>query len=227
MPPRAGWTGITHGITPPPDTIALDPVELPTRSSAGNTVHRGHRPRTSSLSQHNLPGGTHRRNQSSADNYYEDVDPRFASPESPPIHARGDQTQQTQSSATVPTALMPGLMTVPPEQQHQPVHPTIEHIDPNSSYESIQDGQRSPASDMSGMSSISQRGINPNWRPGQDGGYQQRSGQPNLGVPSRRAVQQQQQQQRDVLLNSNPDFDLGPGQSRLPPHVGGQPGQAY
>lgn len=189
-------------------------------------MHRGHRPRTSSLPQNDLPG-THRRNQSSADNYYEDVDPRFAAgPESPPIRTRGDMTQQTQSSATVPAALMPGLTNVPPGQ-HQPVHPTIEHIDPNSSYESIQDGQRSPASDMSGMSSISQRGVNPDWRPQHGaggGGYQQRSGQPNLGVPSRRAVQQQP---RDVVLNSNPDFELGPGQSRLPPHLRGQQGQAF
>lgn len=213
-------------MTPPPNTTTLDPVELPTQTSAGNTMHRGHRPRTSSLPQNKLPvGGSHRRNQSSADNYYEDVDPRFATgPDSPPIHARGDMTQQTQSSATVPAALMPGLTTVP-SNQHQPIHPTIEHIDPNSSYESIQDGQRSPASDMSGMSSISQRGVNPDWRPQQE--YQQRSGQPNLGVPSRRAVQQQQQQPRDVLLNSNPDFEIGPGQSKLPPHLRGQQGQAF
>lgn len=121
---------------------------------------------------------------------------------------------------------MPGI-TNADTNQHLPVHPTIETVDPNSSYESFQDGQQdgliSPAaSDHSNMTSISQRGVNPNWRP-QDGQRFGPSGQANLGVPGRVPVQQQ----RDMLLNSNPDFEL-------PPHARGpmiprgqQQGQAF
>ena len=79
------------------------------------------------------------------------------------------------------------------------------------------------------MTSISQRGVNPNWKPGPEA-YR---GQTNLGVPPRRRVgqqQQQAQQQRDVVLQSNPDFELGalgPSASggRIPPHM--MQGQAF
>ncbi len=108
---------------------------------------------------------------------------------------------------------------------HQPIHPTIEHIDPSGSYESFhegQDGLISPAaSDHSNMTSISQRGVNPNWRP-QDGVRPA-----HLGVPSRRPAPPQQQ--RDMLLNSNPDFELpgGPGGARGPAMPIIQHGQAF
>lgn len=202
-------------MTPPPNTVALDPVELPVLHTP-----RGHKPRSSSLAHNQSPG--HRRNKSSADHYYEDVDPRFASQS--PSQDTIRQTQHTQSSTTVPQALMPGISNVD-ESQHQAVHPTIETIDPTSSYESFQDGQMSPAaSEGSNMTSISQRGVNPNWRP--DGA--QRPGQANLGVPSRRPVQPQQQQ-RDVLLNSNPDFELPGGArgARNPAIPRPQQGQAF
>ena len=79
----------------------------------------------------------------------------------------------------------------------------------------------SPASDNSNMTSISQRGVNPNWRPGQA----------SLGVPGRREQQrQQQQQQRDMLLSSNPDFELPGGSGphgRIPAGIRGQQGQAF
>ena len=167
----------------------------------------------------------HRRNQSSADNYYEDVDPRFVVP-SPPIDSRlqTQQTQQIQSSTTVPSSLMPGIASSGPRQERpvQSVQPAIETIDPSSSYESIQDGQRSPGSENSNMTSISQRGVNPNWRPPPD---QQRPGQAHLGVPGRRPVQQQ----RDVLFNSNPDFEVpgGARSGRGPPPLQEQHGQAF
>ena len=87
----------------------------------------------------------------------------------------------------------------------------------------------SPASDNSVMTSISQRGVNPNWRPGTEGPGGQRSGQANLGVPGKRD-QRQQQQQRDMLLSSNPDFELPAGSGphgRIPAGIRGQQGQAF
>ena len=177
------------------------------------------RPRTSSLPQAHVPG--HVRNQSSADAYYEDVDPRFVAPETETAR----QTPITQSSAAVPPSLMPGTTQAPSSHPHPPR--PIEPIDPNSSYEELQDGQMSPASDMT---SISQRGVNPNWRPGMEGAGGQRSGQTSLGVPGRRDQRQQQQQQRDILLSSNPDFELPVGSGphgRIPAGIGGQQGQAF
>ena len=157
------------------------------------------RPRTSSLPQAHT--ASHGRNQSSADAYYEDVDPRFVAPETDTAR----HTQATQSSGAVPSPLMPGISQAPSDLA-QAQHPTIETIDPDPSYEELQDGQMSPASDMS---SISQRGVNPNWRPGTEGGVQRR-GQANLDVPGRRE-QRHRQQQRDMLLSSNPDFELPSG----------------
>ena len=120
---------------------------------------------------------------------------------------------------------MPGISQAPSDLP-QAQHPTIETMDPSSSYEELQDGQMSPASDMT---SISQRGVNPNWRPGMEGAGGQRSGQANLGVPGRRE-QRHQQQQRDMLLSSNPDFELPGGSGphgRIPAGVVGQQGQAF
>lgn len=214
VPPRSTWVGVTRGVTPTPNTTALDPIELPTSNQ--NTMRR---PRTSSLPQAHAPG--HGRNQSSADAYYEDVDPRFVAP----IADTARQTQATESSGAVPSSLMPGISQAPSDLR-QAQHPTIETIDPSSSYEELQDGQMSPASDMT---SISQRGVNPNWRPGMEATGGQRSRQANLDVPGRRE-QKHQQQQRDILLSSNPDFELPSGSGphgRIPAGVGGQQGQAF
>ena len=222
VPPRSAWTGVTRGVTPPPNTTALDPIELPT---SNQNIPR--RARTSSLPQAHAPA--HARNQSSADAYYEDVDPRFVTPETDTARP----TQASQSSGAVPSSLTPGITHAPPSDlsRGQQQHPTIEPMDPRASYEELQDGQMSPASDNSVMTSISQRGVNPNWRPGMEGAGTgaggQRSGQANLGVPGRRL----QQQQRDMLLSSNPDFELPSGSGphgRVPAGIRGpQQGQAF
>lgn len=74
------------------------------------------------------------------------------------------------------------------------------------SYEDVRtmpEGTRSPAeSDRSTFTSISQRGINPRWHPppAMPGGYG------NSAVPPRRPVQRNDVS--EVLLNSNPDFEL-------------------
>lgn len=205
VPPRAVWAGaIGRNGTPPLNTsqplasIHDSPVELPTQ-------HPGQSPRHNSAKHTRM---------NSSDTYYEDVDPRFAEPE-PPIP----------NSGPVPASLMPGHAG----GQHidrglSPGH----HLDPSSSYESIQEGARSPAtSDTSHFTSISQRGVNPNWRPGPNGmGMTPSMG----GVPNRRPMQQAPPPQRDVLT-SNPDFEI-PGGTRggvggRPGRSGSSPGQRY
>lgn len=198
IPPRAAWAGaVGRNGTPPIITnqplapIHASPVELPTE----HTSHNPHQ-KSPKHSRYN-----------SSDTYYEDVDPRFAEPQ-PPI----------QSNNTMPTSLMPGHAA----GQHIDRGLSPGQLDPSSSYESIQEGARSPAaSDTSHFTSISQRGVNPNWRP-----------PPNAtgmmgGVPNRRPLQQPPQQ-RDVL-NTNPDFEIPggrPGRSGSSPTVapGGMPG---
>jgi len=82
------------------------------------------------------------------------------------------------------------------------------HLEPSSSFESIQEGARSPAvSGDSDYTSISQRGINPAWRP-----PPQQGPGPNRGPPPL--------QQRDMLLGSNPDFEL-PGMAGRGGRMGG------
>lgn len=136
-------------------------------------------------------GPTHRR-VNSGDNYFEDVDPRFAEP--PP--------------ALVPGPLATNYPTNSPSNGN--LHPG--GLDGNNSYEDIQEGARSPAeSDRSNFTSVSQRGVNPRWNPG-PGGY----GPP---MPNRRPVGQPQR--NDILLNSNPDFQLPGGRGGR----GGFPGR--
>ena len=191
-------------MNPPANPTALQPpitgpIELPEQNTMPN-------PRSAPHTQ----GPSHTRKAS--DNYYEDVAPHFIAPIDDSHHIT-QATQQTQSSHTMPHSLMPGLSSQTPN------YPIVEHhgeiIDPGESYDNLPDGQRSPASDNSEMTSISQRGVNPNWRPGSTDALGR------LEVPQRRA----QQQKRDVLLNTNPDFELngpgGPG-GRMPPVGMGQ-----
>lgn len=215
VPARAAWTGnsngnVTRGVSPPPNTVAIDPVELPVQSTP-----RAHNMSDPPLPKHQPTG--HHRNQPSSDNYYEDVDPRFASEPTNTTH-HNPSTHNPQPY-NVPHTLMPGLASTDPNQ-HQSIQPTIENVDPSYRYDSYhepQDGLISPAaSDYSTMTSVSQRAINPNWRP-QDG---------NLGVPSRRPVPPPQQQQRDMLLGSNPDLEV-PGGARGAPMPIIHHGQAF
>jgi len=130
----------------------------------------------------------------SGDNYYEDVDPRF-------VH-------EEQSAFPSSSVLPPTLQTGPPQG-----------LRPSNSYEEMHEGARSPAaSEASHFTSVSQRGVNPNWGPPPD-------------MPMRRPVQHR----RDVLLGNNPDFELpgasptgrggrGGGRGRIPgqiPSMGG------
>lgn len=125
-------------------------------------------------------------NSGGSDTYYEDVDPRFASDPEP-----------------VPQPPLPVQHEDMPRYVNTQI--PIAH-----SYEDLP-GARSPAeSEASNFTSVSQRGVNPNWRPGNGGEF-------NSFAPPRR---HQQQMRRDVLLNNNPDFEL-PGMG--PPR--GMPGR--
>jgi len=155
-----------------------------------------------------LPIQTSHRRVSSGDHYFEDVDPRFAEP--PPS-----------SNSLVPAALAPGYINGGSSGSLHPLG-----IDGNNSYEDIQQsGSRSPAeSERSNFTSVSQRGVNPRWNAGQNG-----YGQP---MPNRRPTNPPQR--NDILLNSNPDFQIprsgGPGRGRAPGQMPGNgmiPNSAY
>jgi len=154
-----------------------------------------------------------RHHRTDSEPYYEDVDPRFATEQQPPIAAA--------PRSPVPHALTPGPRMGGQQQQPDPyrgdypqqhLHPNSgsgnfhpadsgSSLDRDSSYENIAEGARSPAgSDASQFTSVSQRGVNPNWRPppggpgGMGGGY---GSGPN---PQRR--------RDDMILGANPDFAL-------------------
>ncbi|KAB5559676.1 SUR7/PalI family-domain-containing protein [Coniochaeta sp. 2T2.1] len=100
-------------------------------------------------------------------------------------------------------------------QNNTPPNPPLPPVE---SYEDIRDipqGARSPAESESNFSSVSQRGINPRWQspppfpPPQGGGH---GGYGMSAIPPRRPVGPSTQ---DVLLNSNPDFEL-PGSRASP-----------
>ena len=163
------------------------------------------------------------RQRTGSESYYEDVDPRFAAEDPPPSFQEANMDHH----APLPSALTPGgagyeqsgyapRMTSPVHQNHPqylqaPVpygaadtsdspSPLEQHSGGSTNdLDYIPDGTRSPAegSEASHFTSISQRGINPNWRPG-----------PPAGGSSQRP------RPADVILNGNPDFTL-PGVSPM------------
>jgi len=166
---------------------------------------------------------THRRT-SSGDNYYEDVDPRFAEP-----------IQPVQELSAVPAALIPGYNNSLPGTQttatnHDPgyLHPSSFNpalaLDSNQPYEDIAaEGSRSPAeSERSNFTSVSQRGVNPRWNGGPGNMAMPPSGGDGHIAPlntSRKPVPPPAAavaaQRNEMVLNSNPDFELpGAGAGR-------------
>ena len=169
---------------PPKTGPNTSPVELPTARSAEGDVQQP-------VSHARVGSG---------DTYYEDVDPRFVEPE---------PTQPAAELSTYlhPTYHQPGAAPYPGPDHSQAVIPG------SNSYEDIHEMARSPAqSDASNYTSVSQRGINPNWMPPPpDGG--------SVALP--RPVHQRQQ--RDMLLAGNADFALPTGRGRGLP-AGNMPG---
>jgi hypothetical protein len=160
VPPRHNWN---EGRSSPlnPTRQATDPSPVP------------------------VAGATHRR-QNSGDNYYEDVDPRFAEPTPPPV--------------TMPSALLPGNPgRVPPNPSNPSLNTT--GLDGSASYEDLHNGSRSPAeSDRSNFTSVSQRGVNPRWNPAVGNANPMPALNQRRGPPP--------QQRNEILLSSNPDFEL-------------------
>ncbi|KAH7358148.1 SUR7/PalI family-domain-containing protein [Plectosphaerella cucumerina] len=124
----------------------------------------------------------------------------------------------------------PRFANTPPEQlQPPPLQTNGQDMMYEDQREQRSTRARSPGaeSDRSNFTSISQRGVNPRWNPPPMPTYQ--GGQ---GPPPRRPVRPPQQQRQDMLLNSNPDFQLPTGRMGSPPRNNGSgggmiPGSAY
>ncbi|KAF1958746.1 pali-domain-containing protein [Byssothecium circinans] len=188
VPPRAAWQ--QNGSNPSDQTLQTNDSNSRGLSPIQDSpVELPAQPSTVGISNNADPSAE----------YYEDVDPRFAEPQ--PAHVQ------------MPPTLMPGL-----NPNLNSSNPSINTSDPNlirnSSYDDMQDGSRSPAaSEASHFTSVSQRGINPNWRP-----------PPGPPMPAsfgsygpRRPMRQE-----DVILEANaanPDFvlpgaEMGRGRGR-------------
>ena len=176
VPPRAAWgDGVARAATPP-------------RTTGTPVADRRSPPQVHETS---VPAPS--RARLSSDNYYEDVDPRFA-----------DQAPQS----NIPTVLMPGGQK---EDQYSPDSQPRHPLQTTASYDSVQDG---PSSEASNFTSISERGINPQWQ-AEHSGYGM-GGVPNRGPPPT--------QQRDFLLANNPDFELPNSRGGRGPGRGGRGG---
>ncbi|KAF4553208.1 pH-response regulator protein palI/prr-5-like protein [Elsinoe fawcettii] len=168
VPPRAQWAA-------------------PSPLSNAQSANHGHVSppalRTISASPHSH----HSRQRSGSDVYYEDVDPRFANDDpNPSRHG---------PPSPVPNALMPGMNNSAP---HHPQHLLPSHSAetlPSRPVSDIADGARSPTgSENSHFTSVSQRGINPQWRPPPG---------PNLMPPP-----PGRKRNEDLVLAANPDFAI-------------------
>ena len=141
-------------------------------------------------------GGPNRVERSS--DYYEDVDPRFAEP------------AQAQAPPPLPSSLMPGGFAPPNPNFLSTGNGSDTNLPRNSSYDDLPEGARSPAaSEASHFTSVSQRPVNPNWRP--EMGAPAGQFAPFAPGPPRRPMRQE-----DVILEANaanPDFAI-PGAGR-------------
>lgn len=93
------------------------------------------------------------------------------------------------------------------DQEHST--PSVSRDGLDRSFENLPSGARSPGegSDTSHFTSISQRPVNPNWRPGPGSAYGGGSRMDGGAAPpsSASAVQRRRE---DVILTANPDFSL-------------------
>jgi len=124
----------------------------------------------------------------------------YHSPESPSRSGFGGVV-----GSGAPLNSMPGNTDVHDHSTPDLVNRAGSSAEAASSYETLPTGMRSPTgSDTSHFTSVSQRGINPNWRPPQSGGF---LGPGNaVGAPSTASAVQRRRE--DVILNANPDFSL-------------------
>lgn len=187
------------------NALPLSPVQASPRSPTGNAPRQPLHARTGS------------------ENYYEDVDPRFAHDVQPPTETgEPDLDQHT----ALPSSLMPGQSNYRHPSPMSRLHPNFSNnnaggaptgmgmtmgepstststLERDNSLENIAEGARSPAgSENSHFTSVSQRGINPNWRPPMGQGPMGGMG----GMGSTASAQQRRRE--DVVLAANPDFSL-------------------
>lgn len=181
------------------------------------------------------PNAMHTRKPSGGSaNYYEDVDPRFVEPDVNVMSSNPTDTIASSGALMDMNDARHPSANPAPLNIHKNAAPNMPLNDSNSSglaegsagnsagvsysYENLHEiGARSPAaSEASHFTSISQRGVNPNWRPG-PGDIM--PGMPGGGAPGGaggaagpggylRPNQAQAQMRRDVLLGNNPDFEL-------------------
>lgn len=203
MSPRAAWKP-----SPPPNA--------PSRFSPDNTSSHYSSGRAIPLSPIQASPNSAQHTRGGSENYYEDVDPRFAVNE-PGSEQYQSIIQEHQHPATMPSSLMPGngyannasrmttppldnTLLQPPPQSFRSNHNrrmSTDRSNSNSSVDEHQHDTRSPdGSENSHFTSISQRPVNPHWRPGYSGG-----GSGSSAVAARR-------RKEDIILNGNPDFSL-------------------
>lgn len=225
VPPRAGWAQGDQQDGPVSPPIREDSSSaLP--SSNALASNRGYNaspaPPSPTAQRHDLPQPRHVR--SGSEHYYEDVDPRFAS--DPHVNdQRGSGLPSALTPGANAAYRMPSPISNPPIPtivNHSPPQSPLGPVPPmtrtdllNStppleeqhgasggnadSNENLPAGMRSPTgSDTSHFTSISQRGINPAWRPSV-GSYPSGPGSTASAAQRRR---------EDVILTANPDFSL-------------------
>ncbi|KAF2160273.1 hypothetical protein M409DRAFT_29362 [Zasmidium cellare ATCC 36951] len=234
VPPRQQWSGVPAplGVSQPGGIASRATME--TQTSGSSDPHTSSSASAAAPSSRVLPlspvpgsptsssvRGSHspRHHRSNSENYYEDVDPRFAEDPQQQVpggfHAMSHDPSHRESG--IPNALTPGPQYTGHPTQTNPsyLQPSDEHSRPasdtsNGLLEPIPDGARSPAegSEASHFTSISQRGINPAWRPGPGSAP---PGQASIFAGSSASAVQRRKE--DVILNANPDFAL-PGMGR-------------
>ncbi|EME39043.1 hypothetical protein DOTSEDRAFT_48464 [Dothistroma septosporum NZE10] len=196
-----------------PSSRAL-PISPVPRSPTSNSMRGSHSP------AHHRTG---------SEPYYEDVDPRFAEEQNPSAFhalslADGMAPHNPARDRGIPNVLTPGPGQAVHYQGNEYLSPeaygtnAADHANSSSSVEGprqlnhstghlepIPDGTRSPGegSEASHFTSVSQRGINPNWRPGPPGGF---AGS-NLG-PNGSSASSVQRRREDTILAANPDFSI-------------------
>lgn len=193
MSPDTINTSNSSQAVPSSNALPLSPIQASPRSPT---------------SHHSPLGPQHTR--AGSESYYEDVDPRFATDLQAPTEIEAERDQHT----ALPSSLMPGQANYTPALRNPSpnlLHPNAHHnslgltnesnststLDRDGSMENIAEGARSPAgSEASHFTSVSQRGVNPNWRPPPGSGYGGSTASAN------------QRRREDVVLAANPDFSL-------------------
>ncbi len=129
---------------------------------------------------------------------------------------------------TLPSSLLPGGPSASKRQLAPSSGAGL--LQPNPSDENLHDGTRSPTgSETSHFTSVSQRGVNPSWKPGSEDTRNMPSGPPGAPSAMRKPVSAHAgygglpRDNREVLLQANPDFEISGMRpsGRAGPHAGG------